>query len=135
MQNLLFRRLGWDVRRVVGYPSSEEVLLKPIFDRGRSECGASTWACQRRPVRAMSLRKCGFEGRIVSFEEPSRRRTCSPLGRRGPDHDWLVAPCCALGQYDGRIQYQRGSKLRQQQPASDARRAPASLSRLRLRRA
>jgi FkbM family methyltransferase len=96
VQNL-FQRLGWDVRRV-GYPSSEEVLLKQfltvacpnvIFDVGANV-----------GQYGLSLRKCGFEGRLISFEAvASVHARLSAVAAR--DHDWLVAPCCALGRMTG----------------------------------
>jgi FkbM family methyltransferase len=93
----LFRRLGWDVRRV-GYPSSEEVLLKQFLTVARPnvvfDVGANVGQY------GLSLRKCGFDGRIVSFEAiASVHARLSILAAR--DHDWLVAPCCALGRTTG----------------------------------
>jgi FkbM family methyltransferase len=93
----LFHRLGWDVRRM-NYPNSEEVLLKQfltvagpnvVFDVGANV-----------GQYGLSLRKCGFEGRIVSFEAiASIHARLSAVAAR--DHDWLVAPCCALGRTTG----------------------------------
>jgi FkbM family methyltransferase len=96
VQNL-FQRLGWDVRRV-GYPSSEEVLLKQFLTVARPnvvfDVGANVGQY------GLSLRKCGFEGRIVSFEAiASVHAQLAALAAR--DHDWLVAPCCALGRTAG----------------------------------
>jgi FkbM family methyltransferase len=96
VQNL-FQRFGWDVRRV-GYPSSEEVLLKQFLAVARPnvvfDVGANVGQY------GLSLRKCGFEGRIVSFEAiASVHARLSALAVR--DHDWLVAPCCALGRTTG----------------------------------
>ena len=96
VQNL-FRRLGWDVRRV-GYPSSEEVLLKQFLTVAHPnvvfDVGANVGQY------GLSLRKCGFEGRIVSFEAvASVHARLSAVAAR--DHDWLVAPCCALGRTTG----------------------------------
>jgi FkbM family methyltransferase len=93
----LFQRLGWDVRRT-SYPSSEEVLLtrfltvaqpKTVFDVGANV-----------GQYGLSLRKCGFTGRIVSFEAiPSVHAQLSAVAAR--DRDWIVAPCCALGRTRG----------------------------------
>ena len=96
VQNL-FRRFGWDVRRV-GYPSSEEVLLKQFLTVARPnvvfDVGPNVGQY------GLSLRKCGFEGRIVSFEAiASVHARLSAVAAR--DHDWLVAPCCALGRTMG----------------------------------
>jgi FkbM family methyltransferase len=103
----LFQRLGWDVRRTA-YPSSEEVLLtrfltvaqpKTVFDVGANV-----------GQYGLSLRKCGFTGRIVSFEAiPSVHAQLSAVAAR--DRDWIVAPCCALGRARGeaRINLARNS--------------------------
>ena len=97
VQNL-FQRLGWDVRRV-GYPSSEEVLLKQFLTVTRPnvvfDVGANVGQY------GLTVRKCGFEGRIVSFEAvASVHARLSAVAAR--DHDWLVAPCCALGRTTGK---------------------------------
>jgi FkbM family methyltransferase len=48
----------------------------------------------------LSLRKCGFTGRIVSFE--AMASTHAKLSKvAANDYDWLVAPCCALGRTSG----------------------------------
>jgi FkbM family methyltransferase len=96
----LFQRFGWDVRRT-GYSSSEEVLLArflsiacptEVFDVG-ANIGQY----------GLSLRKCGFAGRIVSFEAiPSVHARLMAVAAR--DQDWIVAPCCALGRAPGEIQ-------------------------------
>jgi len=103
----LFQRLGWDVRRTA-YPSSEEVLLarflavaqpNTVFDVGANV-----------GQYGLSLRKCGFTGRIVSFEAiPSVHAQLSAMA--APDRDWIVAPCCALGRAQGeaRINLARNS--------------------------
>ena len=96
VQNLL-RRLGWDVRRV-GYPSSEEVLLKQFLTVARPNVVLDVGANVGQ--YGLSLRKCGFDGRIVSFEAvASVHARLSAVAAR--DHDWLVAPCCALGRTMG----------------------------------
>ena len=96
VQNL-FQRLGWHVRRV-GYPNSEEVLLKQFLTVARPnvvfDVGANVGQY------GLSLRKCGFKGRIVSFEAiTSVHARLSAVA----DHDtnWSVAPCCALGRTTG----------------------------------
>jgi FkbM family methyltransferase len=106
VQNM-FHRLGWDVRRV-SYPSSEEVLLKRFLTVARPsmvfDVGANVGQY------GLSLRKCGFAGRIVSFEAiGSVHARLSALAAR--DRDWLVAPCCALGRAPGesRINVARNS--------------------------
>ena len=91
------RRLGWDVRRV-GYPISEELVLRQFLTVARPnvvfDVGANVGQY------GQSLRKCGFEGRIVSFEAiPSVHTKLSATAAR--DHNWLVAPCCALGRTTG----------------------------------
>ena len=96
VQNL-FRRFGWDVRRA-GYPSSEEILLEQflrvvhpnvVFDVGANV-----------GQYGLSLRKCGFKGRIVSFEAiTSIHSRLSAVADRDPD--WFVAPRCALGRATG----------------------------------
>lgn len=92
VQNL-FQRLGWDVRRV-GYPSSEEVLLKQFLTVARPNVALDVGANVGQ--YGLSLRKCGFEGRIVSFEAVAAvHARLSAVAAR--DHDWLVAPRCALG--------------------------------------
>jgi FkbM family methyltransferase len=96
VQNL-FQRLGWDVRRA-GYPSSEEVLLKQFLSVARPDVVFDVGANVGQ--YGLSLRKCGFEGRIVSFEAvASVHAALSAVAAR--DHDWLVGPCCALGRARG----------------------------------
>lgn len=93
----LFRRLGWDVRRV-GYPSSEEALLKQFLTVVRPAAVLDVGANVGQ--YGLSLRKCGFEGRIVSFEAvASVHARLSAVAAR--DHDWRVAPRCALGRTRG----------------------------------
>jgi FkbM family methyltransferase len=86
-------RLGWDVRRA-GYPTSEEAVLKPFLAVARPNVVFDVGA--NIGQYGQSLRKCGFTGRIVSFEAiPSAHARLSALAAR--DHDWVVAPCCAVG--------------------------------------
>jgi FkbM family methyltransferase len=48
----------------------------------------------------LSLRKCGFTGRIVSFEAiPAVHARLSAVAAADPN--WIVAPCCALGRAPG----------------------------------
>ncbi len=93
----LFQRLGWNVRRT-SYPSSEEILLTRFLSVARPtavfDVGANIGQYGR------SLRKCGFTGRIVSFEAiPSVHARLSAVA--AADGDWIVAPCCALGRASG----------------------------------
>ena len=93
----LFQRLGWEVRRSA-YPSSEEVLLTRFLAVVRPttvfDIGANVGQY------GLSLRKCGFVGRIVSFEAiPSIHARL--LAVAASDRDWIVAPCCALGRARG----------------------------------
>jgi hypothetical protein len=85
--------LGWDVRRA-GYPSSEEAVLKPFLTVARPNVVFDVGA--NIGQYGQSLRKCGFTGRIVSFEAISSAHTqLSAVAAR--DHDWVVAPRCAIG--------------------------------------
>ena len=93
----LFHRLGWDVRRAAD-PNLEEALLMRFLLVARPaavfDVGANTGQY------GLSLRKCGFTGRIVSFEAiPSVHARLSAVAAR--DRDWMVAPCCALGRASG----------------------------------
>lgn len=93
----LFQRLGWDVRRTA-YPSSEEVLLTRFLSVARPSTVFDVGA--NIGQYGLSLRKCGFSGRIVSFEAvPSVHARLSALAAQ--DRDWTVAPCCALGRSKG----------------------------------
>jgi FkbM family methyltransferase len=114
----LFQRLGWDVRRTA-YPSSEEVLLTRFLSVARPttvfDVGANIGQY------GLSLRKCGFTGRIVSFEAiPSTHARLSAVAAR--DRDWIVAPCCALGRAPGeaRINLARNSVSSSLLPIHDA---------------
>jgi FkbM family methyltransferase len=96
VQNM-FLRLGWDVRRA-SYPSSEELLLKQFLAVARPDAVFDVGA--NIGQYGLSLRKCGFTGRIVSFEAvASVHARLSAVAAR--DRDWLVAPCCALGRAPG----------------------------------
>jgi FkbM family methyltransferase len=93
----LFQRLGWDVRRTA-YPSSEEVIITRFLSVARPatvlDVGANVGQY------GLSLRKCGFTGRIVSFEAiPSVHARLSTVAAADPD--WIVAQCCALGRARG----------------------------------
>ncbi len=96
VQNLI-QRLGWDVRRV-GYPSSEEVLLRQFLNVAHPKVVFDVGANVGQ--YGLSLRKCGFQGRIVSFEAMTsvHARLVAVADR---DPDWLVAPRCALGRTTG----------------------------------
>lgn len=103
----LFQRLGWDVRRTA-YPSSEEVLLDRFLSVARPTAVFDVGA--NIGQYGLSLRKCGFTGRIVSFEAiPSVHARLSALAAGDPA--WTVAPCCALGRAHGeaRINLARNS--------------------------
>jgi FkbM family methyltransferase len=93
----LFQRLGWEVRRTA-YPSSEEVLLKQFLSEARPTTVLDVGA--NIGQYGLSLRKCGFNGRIVSFEAiPSVHARLSAVA--AGDRGWIVAPCCALGRAPG----------------------------------
>jgi FkbM family methyltransferase len=93
----LFHHLGWDVRRTA-YPSSEEVLLTRFLSVARPTAVFDVGA--NIGQYGLSLRKCGFTGRIVSFEAiPSVYARLSAVAAE--DRDWIVAPCCALGRAPG----------------------------------
>jgi FkbM family methyltransferase len=101
----LFQRLGWEVRRTA-YPSSEEVLLTRFLSIARPtvvlDVGANVGQY------GLSLRKCGFTGRIVSFEAlPSVYARLSAVA--AGDRDWVVAPCCALGRAPGEARINRAA--------------------------
>jgi FkbM family methyltransferase len=95
----LFQHFGWDVRRT-GYPSSEEVLLSRFLSVARPTAVFDVGA--NIGQYGLSLRKCGFTGRIVSFEAiPSVHARLSAVA--AGDRDWIVAPCCALGRAPGEV--------------------------------
>jgi FkbM family methyltransferase len=114
----LFQRLGWDVRRSA-YPSSEEVLLARFLSVARPttvfDVGANIGQY------GQSLRKCGFAGRIVSFEAIASVHAQLSTVAAG-DRDWIVAPCCALGRAPGeaRINLARNSVSSSLLPMHDA---------------
>jgi FkbM family methyltransferase len=114
----LFQRFGWDVRRSA-YPSSEEVLLTRFLSVARPSTVFDVGA--NAGQYGLSLRKCGFTGRIVSFEAISsvHSRLTTVAAR---DRDWIVAPCCALGRVPGeaRINLARNSVSSSLLPMSDA---------------
>jgi FkbM family methyltransferase len=114
----LFQRLGWDVRRTA-YPSSEEVLLTRFLSVVRPTAVFDVGA--NIGQYGLSLRKCGFTGRIVSFEAiPSVHARLSAVAAR--DRDWIVAPCYALGRAPGeaRINLARNSVSSSLLPIHDA---------------
>lgn len=93
----LFQRLGWEVRRS-SYPSSEERLLERFLSVARPTAVLDVGANVGQ--YGLALRKCGFRGRIVSFEAiPSVHARLSAVAAR--DGNWIVAPCCALGRAPG----------------------------------
>ena len=103
----LLLRLGWDVRRV-GYPSSEDQLLKRFLAVARPDTVLDVGANVGQYAR--SLRVSGFTGRIISFEAiPSvhARLTRAAAGEPG----WTVAPCCALGRVRGELQINVSNNL------------------------
>jgi FkbM family methyltransferase len=89
----LFNRLGWEVRRT-SYPTSEEAVLRRFLVAIRP--GAVLDVGANVGQYGTSLRKCGFEGRIVSFEAlpDAHARLCRTAATDG---NWIAAPCCALG--------------------------------------
>jgi FkbM family methyltransferase len=114
----LFQRLGWDVRRTA-YPSSEEVLLTRFLSVARPTAVFDVGA--NIGQYGLSLRKCGFTGRIVSFEAiPSVHARLSAVA--ASDRNWIVAPCCALGRAPGeaRINLARNSVSSSLLPMHDA---------------
>jgi FkbM family methyltransferase len=117
VQNL-FQRLGWDVRRTA-YPSSEEVVLTRFLSVARPSAVFDVGANVGQ--YGLSLRKCGFTGRIVSFEAiPSVHAKLSAVA--AADRNWTVAPCCALGRAPGqaRINLARNSVSSSLLPMRDA---------------
>jgi FkbM family methyltransferase len=123
----LFHRLGWDVRRTA-YPSSEEVLLTRFLSVARPSAVFDVGA--NIGQYGLSLRKCGFTGRIVSFEAiPSVHARLSAVAAR--DQDWIVAPCYALGRAPGEalINLARNSVSSSLLPMHEAHRQAAPESR------
>jgi FkbM family methyltransferase len=92
-----FHRLGWDVRRS-SYPSSEEVLLTRFLAVARPSLVLDVGA--NIGQYGLTLRKCGFSGRIVSFEAlASAHARLTAVAAR--DQAWLAMPVCALGRAAG----------------------------------
>ena len=92
-----FQRLGWEVRRN-SYPNSEEILLRRFLDAARPDLVFDVGA--NLGQYAGLLRKCGYHGRIVSFE--AQRSVHAKLtAAAGQDPNWIIAPCCALGREAG----------------------------------
>lgn len=93
----MFRRLGWEVHRNT-YPSSEELLLARFLKVARPDVILDVGANVGQ--YAAMLRKCGYAGRIVSFEAiPSVHAELATSAAH--DGNWTVAPCCALGRAAG----------------------------------
>jgi FkbM family methyltransferase len=92
-----FHHLGWDVRRT-SYPSSEEVLLTRFLAVARPSMVLDVGA--NLGQYGLTLRKCGFAGRIISFEAlASVRARLAAVAAR--EENWLVMPPCALGRAAG----------------------------------
>ena len=95
-----FYRLGWEVRRN-SYPNSEEILLGRFLAAARPDTIFDIGA--NIGQYATMLRKCGFTGRIVSFEAiTSVHAELEAAAARDPN--WTVAPCVALGRSAGTAQ-------------------------------
>lgn len=93
----MFQRMGWEVRRNA-YPNSEEILLGRFLKTARPETifdiGANVGQY------ATLLRKCGYAGRIVSFEAlPGAHAELTKAAAQ--DANWTIAPCLALGRAPG----------------------------------
>lgn len=114
----LLQRWGWDVRRTA-YPSSEEVLRTRFLSVARPSVVFDVGA--NIGQYGLSLRKCGFAGRIVSFEAIASVHARLSTVAAG-DRDWIVAPCCALGRAQGeaRINLARNSVSSSLLPMNDA---------------
>jgi FkbM family methyltransferase len=93
----LLQRCGWDVRRS-SYPSAEDELLSRFLEVVRPDTVLDVGA--NFGQYGHTLRKCGFAGRIVSFEPLAsvHARLASAAARDG---NWLVMPACALGRAAG----------------------------------
>jgi FkbM family methyltransferase len=93
----LLASFGWELRPV-DYSSPEDLILRRFLKALRPaaifDVGANIGQY------AASVRKCGFAGRIVSFEAiPSVHATLMVAAEKDPN--WIVAPCCALGRKAG----------------------------------
>jgi FkbM family methyltransferase len=95
-----FYRMGWEVRRNT-YPNSEEILLGRFLKIARPDTIFDIGA--NIGQYATMVRRCGFAGRIVSFEAiPSVHAELTATAARDPN--WSVAPCVALGRAPGAAQ-------------------------------
>jgi FkbM family methyltransferase len=114
----LLRRVGWELRPI-DYCGSDELMLERFLRAARPDTVFDIGANEGQ--YAISLRKCGFHGRIVSFEAiPSVHAVLSAAAAKDPD--WVVAPCCALGRAAGeaRINLARNSVSSSLLPMNDA---------------
>lgn len=93
----MFQRLGWEVRRN-GYPNSEEILLGRFLNIARPDTVFDIGA--NIGQYATMLRKCGYAGRIVSFDALPAAHAELTAAAAG-DANWIVAPCVALGRAPG----------------------------------
>jgi FkbM family methyltransferase len=91
------QRLGWEVRRN-GYPNSEEILLSQFLKVAKPDTVFDIGANVGQ--YAATLRKCGYFGKIVSFEAISAVHAKLATAAAS-DPNWIVAPCCALGRSSG----------------------------------
>jgi FkbM family methyltransferase len=93
----MFQRMGWEVRRNA-YPNSEEVLLGRFLKIARPDTIFDIGA--NIGQYASMLRRCGYTGRIVSFEAlPAVHAELTTAAAR--DVNWNIAPCVALGRAPG----------------------------------
>lgn len=92
-----FQKIGWEVRRNT-YPNSEELLLRRFLAAARPDLIFDVGANVGQ--YAKMLRKCGYDGHIVSFEAlPSTHAELTAAAAQ--DANWTIAACCALGRTAG----------------------------------